>query len=60
MLSFSGEDFFVTDLAGNVQVQIDGANINLGGFVLDFWLTANGDPMAFRCRCRCCCWLLYL
>ena len=35
MLSFSGEDFFVKDLAGNTQIQIDGGNINLGGWVLD-------------------------
>ena len=35
MFSFSGEDFEVKDLSGGRVIQIDGANINLGGFVLD-------------------------
>lgn len=35
MFSLSGEDFRVRDVAGNEVISIDGANINLGGFVLD-------------------------
>lgn len=35
MLSFSGEDFTVRDTQGNTVMQIEGANINLGGKVLD-------------------------
>ena len=35
MFSFSGEDFKVKDLSGNDVLYIDGANINLGGWVLD-------------------------
>ena len=35
LLSMSGEDFVVRDIAGNVVIQIEGFNVNLGGFVLD-------------------------
>mmetsp|Transcript_14808 Transcript_14808/g.32111 ORF Transcript_14808/g.32111 Transcript_14808/m.32111 type:complete len:254 (-) Transcript_14808:241-1002(-) len=35
MLSLSGEDFRVRDIAGETVMQIDGANINLGGWVVD-------------------------
>ena len=35
MFSLSGEDFRVKDSSGNVVVQVSGANVNLGGFVLD-------------------------
>ena len=35
MFSFSGEDFMVRDVAGNTILQIEGANINLGGMVID-------------------------
>ena len=35
MFSLSGEDFEVRDLSGGRVIQIDGANLNLGGWVLD-------------------------
>eukprot|EP00316_Scyphosphaera_apsteinii_P013216 CAMPEP_0119310306 /NCGR_PEP_ID=MMETSP1333-20130426/18742_1 /TAXON_ID=418940 /ORGANISM="Scyphosphaera apsteinii, Strain RCC1455" /LENGTH=210 /DNA_ID=CAMNT_0007314467 /DNA_START=113 /DNA_END=745 /DNA_ORIENTATION=- len=35
MLSFSGEDFCVRDIHGDTVMQIDGANVNVGGWVLD-------------------------
>jgi len=35
MLSFSGEDFRVKNVAGDTVMQIDGANVNLGGWVID-------------------------
>ena len=35
MFSLSGEDFRVKDSSGNEVVQVSGANVNLGGFVLD-------------------------
>ena len=41
MFSFSGEDFKVCDLSGQEIIQIDGGNINLGGWVL--------DKLAFKC-----------
>ena len=35
LLSFSGEDFSVRDTEGNTVIQIEGANLNLGGMVID-------------------------
>ena len=35
LFSLSGEDFCVKDVAGNKIIEIDGGNINLGGFVID-------------------------
>lgn len=35
MLSLSGEDFRVRDVAGNEVITIDGGNINIGGWVMD-------------------------
>jgi uncharacterized protein YxjI len=35
MFSLSGEDFRVRDVAGREVITVEGANINLGGFVLD-------------------------
>jgi len=35
LLSLSGEDFGVRDTEGNTVIQIEGANINLGGMVVD-------------------------
>ena len=35
LFSFSGEDFVVRDIAGNVVIMIDGDNINLAGLVID-------------------------
>lgn len=35
LFSLSGEDFTVKDVAGNKVIEIDGGNINIGGWVLD-------------------------
>ena len=35
LLSLSGEDFGVRDTEGNTVIQIEGANLNLGGMVID-------------------------
>lgn len=35
MMSFSGEDFSVTDLMGEEVIKVEGANVNLGGVVID-------------------------
>lgn len=35
LLSFSGEDFSVRDTEGNTVIQVESANINLGGLVID-------------------------
>eukprot|EP00966_Prymnesium_polylepis_P307950 7116843-Prymnesium_polylepis.1 len=35
LLSFSGEDFGVRDTEGNTVIQIEGGNVNLGGWVID-------------------------
>lgn len=35
MFSFSGEDFNVKDLSGEVVINIEGANLNIGGMVID-------------------------
>ena len=35
LLSLSGEDFVVRDIAGGVVLKIDGANVKIGGVVID-------------------------
>ncbi|KAL1511312.1 hypothetical protein AB1Y20_006117 [Prymnesium parvum] len=35
MFSFSGEEFTVRDTEGNTVLRVEGANVNLGGFVID-------------------------
>lgn len=35
MFSFSGEDFRVRDIHGDEVIRVEGANVNLGGFVID-------------------------
>ena len=45
LFSLSGEDFTVKDVAGNKVIEIDGGNINIGGWVLDklAFKDANGN-----------------
>jgi len=47
LFSMSGEDFRVKDVSGEVVVNIDGGNINLGGWVVDKLAFKDADGAKF-------------
>ena len=54
LLSFSGEDFRVRDTSNAVVMEIDGKNVNIGGYVLDklFFKDCESGEVAFSVERR--------